>query len=73
MRSLVTLLFIVGLFMVVSGFYEQKVLAAQEQRRVEYRFIPRTTYEEQMDSTQVSTANRTMFSSGPLSVGGRTL
>ena len=73
MRSLITLTFIVGLFMVVSGIYEQKLLDAIETKKVEYRFIPRSAYEEQMDSTQVSTNTRGMFDAKPLSTGGRGL
>jgi hypothetical protein len=73
MKSLITLTFIVGLFMVVSGIYEQKVMDALESKKVEYRFIPRSAYEEQMDSTQVSTNTRAMFDANPLTTGGRGL
>jgi hypothetical protein len=71
--SLLTALAVIGMFFVVSGFYEQKVLHALQTRRVEYRFIPRSTYEEQMDTTHVSTMNRAMFDATPLIAGGRAL
>ena len=32
----------------MSGVYEQKIAITQQNKQVEYRFIPRTYYEEQM-------------------------
>jgi len=48
MQSLAVLLLFVGMFMVVHGVYEEKLRTIHETTRVEYRFIPRTLYEEQM-------------------------
>jgi hypothetical protein len=39
-----------GMFLVISGVYEQRLDLAQKDKKVEYRFIPRTLYEEQLSS-----------------------
>ena len=71
MRILLTVIFVIGLLFVVSGIYEQKVLDALASKRIEYRFIPRTMFEEQMDSTSVTSATQQMFRDAPLITGGR--
>lgn len=48
MKSLIVLLFFVGMFMITSGIYEQKLKTAETNTKIEYRFVPRTYYEEQM-------------------------
>lgn len=45
---MIVFMLFVGMFLVVSGVYEQRLKEAREERRVEYRFIPRTLYEEQL-------------------------
>lgn len=34
--------------MIIAGVYEQKLEIAQQNKQIEYRFVPRTFYEEQM-------------------------
>lgn len=46
----------------MHGVYQQKIKAAQENVRIEYRFIPRTYYEEQLASSGTVTSNfKNMF------------
>ena len=42
----------VGMLLVVHGIYDEKLRAAQRNVRVEYRFIPRTYYEEQLANAE---------------------
>lgn len=63
MKSLVILLMFVGLFMVAHGVYQEKLKAVEQNVRVEYRFIPRTFYEEQMASNDVMGTLGNMFDS----------
>jgi hypothetical protein len=49
MNSLVVLLLFVGMALVMHGVYEEKLQHARSATRVEYRFLPRTLYEEQME------------------------
>lgn len=62
MRSIIFFLLVVGMFMVMHGIYEQKYKALQENKRVEYKFLPRTYYEEQIADTDVAGKFKTMFS-----------
>jgi len=61
MHSLVLLLLFVGMFMVVHGVYNQKFRALKDNVRVEYRFIPRTYYDEQLSDSDVSGKFENMF------------
>lgn len=54
MKSLIIFILFVGMFMIVSGVYEQRLTQAQKEKKIEYRFIPRSMYEEQL-------ANNTLF------------
>lgn len=54
----------VGMFLVVHGVYEEKLEAQRRSSvRVEYRFVPRTFYEEQLgnDATPLGDAFKSMF------------
>lgn len=48
MKSIVILAFFVACILIVVGIYEQKLEIAKQNKEIEYRFIPRTYYEEQM-------------------------
>ena len=61
MHSLLLLLLFVGMFMVVHGVYDQRFRALKDNVRVEYRFIPRTYYEEQLSNSNVSGMFQNMF------------
>lgn len=49
MKSILLFLFFIGSFLILSGVYEQKLDIAEQNKKIEYRFIPRTYYEEQMN------------------------
>lgn len=53
MKALVILLVFSGMAIVIHSIYEEKLKRAQKQVKVEYRFLPRTLYEEQMANTDV--------------------
>ena len=61
MQPLVVLLLFAGMALVMHGIYEEKLRAAERNVRVEYRFLPRTLYEEQMESTDLLGRYGTMF------------
>lgn len=61
MRSFVLLALFVGLALVMHGIYEEKVARAEKDVRVEYRFIPRTLYEEQMATSDLAGQFKNMF------------
>lgn len=65
MRSIIFFLIVVGMFMIMHGIYEDKYRALQSNRRVEYKFLPRTYYEEQISNADVTSKMKNMFNSDP--------
>jgi hypothetical protein len=61
LRILVLILLFTGALMIADGVYEQKLAAYKKQARIEYRFIPRTFYEEQMNDHDLSLKMKDMF------------
>lgn len=48
MQTVLVTFVLAGVVLLMHGIYEQKLQAAREKVRIEYRFIPRTYYEEQL-------------------------
>ena len=61
MRQIILLLLFAGLAIVIHSIYEEKLQNVQRQVKVEYRFLPRTLYEEQMEQTNVLGNFKKMF------------
>jgi hypothetical protein len=61
MNSIVVLLLFAGMALVMHGVYEEKLQHALSASRVEYRFLPRTLYEEQMAQTDLVGKMGNMF------------
>ena len=61
MRSVIIFLFCFGIILIIHSIYDQKYKAIQNNVRVEYRFIPRTYYDEQLSSVPVSSMFKNMF------------
>lgn len=50
-KSIIMFMFFTATILILIGVYEQKLAIAHENRKIEYRFIPRTYYEEQIGRT----------------------
>ena len=50
MKSIILLFLFLGAFLVLSGIYEEKIKLAESRKKIEYKFIPRTYYEEQLSA-----------------------
>jgi hypothetical protein len=61
MQSITVFILFVGVFLIVHGVYEEKFRSLEDNVRVEYRFLPRTYYEEQLANTDVSGKFKNMF------------
>ena len=48
MKPVITLLLFIGMFMIVAGIYQQKYERLDRLVRTEYKFIPRSMYEDAM-------------------------
>jgi hypothetical protein len=62
MKSIIFFLLFVGMVLVIHGIYQQKYNELEKNLRVEYRFIPRTYYDEQLTDSTVSAQFKNMFS-----------
>jgi hypothetical protein len=62
MKTIILLFLFIGLLFVIHGIYEQKMTFIRDNTRVEYRFIPRTYYEEQLNKNPTVLSNfKNMF------------
>uniref|UniRef100_A0A6C0BF07 Uncharacterized protein n=1 Tax=viral metagenome TaxID=1070528 RepID=A0A6C0BF07_9ZZZZ len=62
MKSIILFIFFAGIIMLIHGIYDQKYKTLQQNVRVEYRFIPRTYYEEQLaENPNVASNYKNMF------------
>ena len=60
-RAVIVILLFAGMAMIVHSVYEEKLARAKKNVKVEYRFLPRTLYEEQMAQTDTLGDFKGMF------------
>jgi hypothetical protein len=63
MKLAIFIVFSIGIFLIVYGIYEEKLRIERERVKVEYRFVPRSFYEEQLFDNQVKNKMGKMFGS----------
>jgi len=56
MRFIIVLLLFVGMAMIIHSIYDEKLQRAKQEKKIEYRFLPRTLYEEQLSEDNRPTA-----------------
>tara|TARA_B100000902_G_scaffold278899_2_gene264798 strand:- start:3884 stop:4114 length:231 start_codon:yes stop_codon:yes gene_type:complete len=61
MKSIILLLFVIGICLVTTGYQKQMLKSYEVKKEVEYRFIPRNIYDEQLGSPQVAKSFVDMF------------
>jgi hypothetical protein len=62
MRAILMFLFFTAIFLIITGIYEQKIDTLEQNKKIEYRFVPRTYLEEQLgNGGDVSDKYGTMF------------
>jgi hypothetical protein len=60
MKSLALVFFIAGIVFLVVGYTEMEILERREVRDIEYRFVPRSVY-DQIGSIEVSDKYNDLF------------
>ena len=50
-----------GIIMVTVGYMDKKVKTAEKEKQIEYRFVPRSIYDEQIESVNVLDVQSEMF------------
>lgn len=61
MQTLVVVLLFIGMALVMHGIYDEKQRAHEDNVRVEYRFLPRTLYDEQLAQADTAGVFKNMF------------
>ena len=61
MKAFIVLLLFAGLFLVTHGVYEQKLRQIAQKTKIEYRFVPRSYYDEQLAEAQTGAHLKDMF------------
>jgi hypothetical protein len=61
MKSIILFLFIVGIILITTNKQKQAIKNMETEKIIEYRFIPRSIYDEQMNSTELTQSFEDMF------------
>jgi hypothetical protein len=61
MKLIILLTLFSGILFVIHGIYEEKIKNLEKEVKVEYRFIPRSYYDEQLFSNQFSSKFSNLF------------
>ena len=63
MQALSFFFLMLGIIFITIGYVENKLQKNNENTKIEYRFVPRSTYDEQIESINVSDVQSEMFAS----------
>lgn len=69
MKSLILLLLVSGILMITIGYHQKLRENIQEKTIIEYRYIPRSFYEEQLQPVNVEQSFYDMFHKDNVFVG----
>jgi hypothetical protein len=61
MKSIVLLLLVIGIMMVTISYHQELIKNAKTKTIIEYRFLPRSFYEEQLQPSDVHHTFNEMF------------
>ena len=61
MKLIILLTLFFGIILVIHGIYEEKIKTLKKEVKVEYRFIPRSYYDEQIFSNEFSSKFSNLF------------
>uniref|UniRef100_A0A6C0J9B6 Uncharacterized protein n=1 Tax=viral metagenome TaxID=1070528 RepID=A0A6C0J9B6_9ZZZZ len=62
MRSLSFFFFMLGIIFITIGYMNNKLEEKHSAPKIEYRFVPRTIYDDQIESIDVNNTYSDMFS-----------
>ena len=62
MQSLSLLILILGIVFITVGYMDNKVKENKAEKVIEYRFVPRSIYDEQIKPTDLNDTLSSMFS-----------
>lgn len=62
MKSLSLFVLMLGVIMVTVGYMDKKIKKAEKEKEIEYRFVPKSLYDQQIQPVNLSDTFSTMFS-----------
>ena len=62
MKSLSLLVLVLGIVFITVGYMDNKVAKHESEKKIEYRFVPRSIYDEQIKPTDLNDTFSSMFS-----------
>lgn len=54
MNTIVFLLLLLGMYLLLTGIYHDKLNKVMKEKNIQHVFIPRSDYEEQFDAQQIN-------------------
>jgi hypothetical protein len=71
MKSLVLLLLVLGVMMITTGYHQKMQSNYKREKIIEYRYIPRSLFEEQMQPVNLQQSFSDMFRKDNVFIGRR--
>jgi hypothetical protein len=71
MKSLVLLLLVLGVMMITTGYHQKMQSNYKREKVIEYRYIPRSLFEEQMQPVNLQQSFSDMFRKDNVFIGRR--
>jgi hypothetical protein len=71
MKSLVLLLLVLGVMMITTGYHQKMQSNYKREKIIEYRYIPRSLFEEQMQPVNLQQSFADMFRKDNVFIGRR--
>lgn len=62
MKSLSLFILMIGIIMITVGYMDNKIKEVKQEKKIEYRFVPRTIYDDQIKPVNLSDTFSSMFS-----------
>ena len=62
MKSLSLFVLMLGVIMVTVGYMDKKIKKVEKEKEIEYRFVPKSIYDQQIQPVNLSDTFSTMFS-----------
>ncbi len=71
MKSLVLLLMVIGIMMITIGYHQKMQSNYKKEKIIEYRYIPRSLFEEQVQPVNLQQSFSDMFKKDNVFIGRR--
>ena len=71
MKSIVLLLLVIGVMMITVGYHQKLQETFQKEKVIEYRYIPRSLFEEQIQPVNLQQSFSDMFKKDDVFIGRR--